>query len=235
MSQVAGYVMVAVGALLSVGGGAIIGSSKFRKPKLSAPTLTKNDIHIDTHIEANKPPTLDENTLEATGTEAEPKEHIVSQPPPDTPKPRGVEAKYTVLGTKTRYLTERHIVHNPLHQLSTYLLKEAERDMFCQAVADIDNILCLQTLLSNGQTGSVAGIPGAAMSFNVRAQRLLLAIVDYSHETMPSKTKREQMFNVVADIVKILDDLLHNMHRALAAMGTDQIYKDPNDPDTKEH
>lgn len=202
MSRIIGGVLVGIGAVLGLSGSVVLATSS--KKKISHPEAAKP---AET-TEPTKPPETTKST--------------------DTTKPAavGTDAKYTVLGTRTRYLTERHPLYNTLYMFYHRLVKPEERQMFHQAVADIDNILALFTLLTNGQIDSVASIPSDAMIFNTRAQKLIQAIVEFSAVTMPSETKKQDMTNQAADIAKMLDDILQNMQRTLASMDTDRILKD---------
>lgn len=200
MSQLAGGLLVGIGGLLGLGGAVLL-------------------------VKAKKGSRVEQKTQTADQQNQQNQQNRPEPEPEPKQQPAGKEAKFHVLGTRTRYLTERHPLHDPLYMLKNRLVKAEERQMFHEAVADIDNILALVAVLSGGQVSSVADVPEIAMVFNTRAQRLLRAIVEFSATTMPSETKKQDMSNLVSDIAKMLDDTVRNMQRTLAAMDTEQLAK----------
>lgn len=216
MSRLIGAALLGVGGLLGICGAGVMVAG--RRKKTNDTPVPKDDQIPDSDTE-----TEIESDSEGSGPQ--------SQAPPPVEESRdeevkGVPMKYTVLGTKTRYLTERHPVHNSLYQLSTYLVKSEERHIFNEAVSYVDNILALSCILNNGQATGIASLPDTASIFNERLHTSLKAIVEFSAATMPSKTKREQMTNACSDATKIIDDMIHNMYRTLASVPLDRIARD---------
>lgn len=211
MSRLIGGILIGLGTAIGISGGVVMatGGKKKSKPSQVPPTAeSKSTVESKP---SRVPPAAESKPSQVTAAEI---------------KVTGTDAKYTVLGTRTRYLTERHPLYNTLYMFYNRLVKTEEREMFHQAVADIDNILALNTLLTNGQVDSIASIPSDAMIFNTRAQRLMRAIVEFSAITMPSETKKQDMTNQAADIAKMLDDIMQNMQRTLASMDIDRIHRD---------
>lgn len=211
MSRLIGGILIGLGTAIGISGGVVMATGGKKKSKPSqVPPAAESKSTVESKP-SRVPPAAESKPSQVTAAEI---------------KVTGTDAKYTVLGTRTRYLTERHPLYNALYMFYNRLVKTEEREMFHQAVADIDNILALNTLLTNGQVDSIASIPSDAMIFNTRAQRLMRAIVEFSAITMPSETKKQDMTNQAADIAKMLDDIMQNMQRTLASMDIDRIHRD---------
>lgn len=137
-------------------------------------------------------------------------------PLPAIAPPTGKEATHAVFETKTRYLTTSNEFYIPLDRFHMYLMFAEEKEAFAATVAAIDDLVGLEELITARNPVMLTAIPTMGQRARNEAKRLMTAIIEFNQSQRPSQIKRGKMESLRDDLVKIMDEIVGQMHRTLA-------------------
>jgi hypothetical protein len=114
-------------------------------------------------------------------------------------------------------LTKASELYTPLIRFENYLQAPQERKSFARAVEHIDNFLGMDALLHGREPISRGALPTIAQSARNKTLRLLDDIIAFSYEDRTSTTKKEAMQEIRNEIATVLDEMVTDMLKIVAA------------------
>ena len=133
-----------------------------------------------------------------------------------SPQPASA-AKHVVFDVGTYYLTTNSEFYTPLDRFYNMLQFKEERIAFADIVVAIDGILGMEILLNARNPITAAQIPKVAQRARNKAKQALYAIIDFSDERRPSPTKKSTMRDLAESMLKVIDEIILQMHTTIAA------------------
>lgn len=136
---------------------------------------------------------------------------------PSVPNCPTLKSKFEVFDTKTYYFNTTNEFYTILLGFEKFLQFEEEREGFRAVIGHIDNMLGMEILLGTRMPVGALAFPTMAQSARNAVVNIMRDIVTFSDEQRPSPTKKKDMTTIIKNVTKILDEIILNMHKKLAA------------------
>jgi hypothetical protein len=123
----------------------------------------------------------------------------------------------TLFDAQVTYLTRASEFYTPLVRFEIYLQAPQERKSFTRAVEHIDHFLGMDALLNGRAPVSRGALPTIAQSARNKTLRIMDDIIEFSFEDRASPTKREAMQEIRNELANIMDEMISDMLKLVAA------------------